>query len=193
MVRSLLAGLLVVCATAAAAQHTILVAKPPTYRVGEMHRGSGLFKDGSKVDIFQNVRRGPNKKLYVLLTTHAPGLFAQAIFDPEAWRTDQMRDGLRLKTLESDCSPRKFFPLWVGKVYECSAKGEDDGRVFVNKFRQEIVFAERDPKSQKITRICTKHQEEHENAIVRLMLCYSPDMKWITDFYVIENASREKT
>ena len=142
----------------------VIVAKPPVYQAGESFTGTMWIVSGEKLKIHLTMAEG----------------------------SASMGD-IQSRLVKSGCSREDFYPVILGKVYECEVVSVSTGNVTLHtKLRSEISSVQMDAEGR-ITGYCSLENEDHGVGASTTRVCYSADGKWIITAEILDSVSRIET
>ena len=164
----------------------ILINDPPVYTEGEHADGVLTGPEGEKYTISQRVERTEDGTIYILHEIkNDTGVIARSLFDPKTWIGHAVGDGGVMSTLSSTCSEDGLYPIFVGKVYECSQIVEADGRRTEVRSRMEFTWGYSDTQGN-VTSVCAFSEDTDEVTVTHGRICMSADGKWIESLEILK-------
>jgi len=173
---------------------TVIVAKPGVYKAGESATGVLWVASGEELEIRQKVEAGKAGQLYLIKEFVSDDVVklrsAMNLTGPEGYASTG-KDSSRL--VESNCTRDSFYPIVLGKVYECEVSSVSTGNVTVRtRLRSEIISADMD-KDGRIVSYCVLEHADHGVGASTTEVCYSGDGKWIITARVTNVVQRMET
>ncbi len=172
----------------------VIVAKPPVYQAGESFTGTMWIVSGEKLKIHQKVEAGENKQLYLIKEfVNGNGVQIRSVVNLTMAEGSASMGDIQSRLVKSGCSREDFYPVILGKVYECEVVSVSTGNVTLHtKLRSEISSVQMDAEGR-ITGYCSLENEDHGVGASTTRVCYSADGKWIITAEILDSVSRIET
>ena len=195
MVRTLLTALVALFATAAAAQHVVLVHRPPTYENGEVPPSAGVLvtKEGIEMSLHEQAQSASDGNMYLVMTLsdRQGAVFGSVFLDPRTLRGGLQSKEENIAVKSTTCAPERVYPIYQGKVLECVDELVVNGsRMLTNRSRSEFDQVMRDP-SGRISGYCMRVNADDGELLMKARVCFSADGKWVRSVRIISTEKRK--